>query len=73
MIHQRLKLRKDGFGGLVITHNCRNLIRTLLALVYDRMNVEDIDAGCEQHATDALRYSLSRRKTEWYVLPVYSI
>src|SRR5262249_36756054 len=56
VIHQRLALRQDGFGGLVIMRNCRNLIRTLPALVYDRTNVEDIDDSCEQHATDALRY-----------------
>jgi hypothetical protein len=72
-IHQRLALRKDGFGGLVITRNCRNLIRTLPALVYGRSNPEDIDDSCEQHATDALRYGLTRRKREFYVMPVFGI
>jgi hypothetical protein len=55
VIHQRLARKKDGYPGLVITRNCRNLIRTLPALVYDRANVEDVADSCEQHATDALR------------------
>jgi Terminase large subunit, T4likevirus-type, N-terminal len=73
VIHQRLALRNDGYGGLVIARNCRNLIRTLPALVYDRTHVEDIDDSCEQHATDALRYGLTRRKREFRLLPVYGI
>ena len=60
-IHQRLKLKADGFGGLVITRNCRNLIRTLPAMTYDRSNPEDIDPSCEEHATKALMYGLTRR------------
>jgi hypothetical protein len=62
VIHQRLVLRKDGFAGLVITRNCRNLIRTLPSLVYSRSHPEDVDDSCEQHATDALRYGLTRKK-----------
>lgn len=61
-IHQRLGFRRDGFGGLVICRSARNLIRTLPSLVYSRTNPEDIDDGCEQHAVDALRYGLTRRK-----------
>ncbi len=60
-IHQRLKLKSDGFGGLVITRNCRNLIRTLPAMVFDRQNCEDIDPSCEEHAVKALMYGLTRR------------
>ena len=61
-VHQRLALKSDGFGGLVITRNCRNLIRTLPAMVYSRTNPEDIDPGCEEHAIKALMYGLTRRQ-----------
>jgi hypothetical protein len=73
VIHQRLALKQDGYGGLVIFRNCRNLIRTLPALVYDRTHVEDVDDGCEQHAVDALRYGLTRRKVEFRLARVYGI
>jgi len=72
-IHQRLALKKDGYGGLVVFRNCRNLIRTLPAMTYDRKNPEDIDDCCEQHAVDALRYGLTRRKTEFRLMRVYGI
>jgi hypothetical protein len=61
-IHQRLALKKDGFGGLVVFRNCRNLIRTLPAMTYSRTNPEDIDPSCEEHAVKALQYGLTRRK-----------
>jgi len=32
-VHQRLALKGDGYGGLVVFRNCRNLIRTLPAMV----------------------------------------
>ena len=54
-VHQRLALKSDGFGGLVIFRNCRNLIRTLPAMTYDRKNPEDIDPDCEEHAVKALQ------------------
>jgi Terminase large subunit, T4likevirus-type, N-terminal len=62
VIHQRLKLRSDGYGGLVIFRSCRNLIRCLPAQVYSTRNPEDIDDSCEQHCIDALRYGLTRKK-----------
>ena len=72
-IHQPLKLKNDGYGGLVIFRGCRNLIRTLPAMVYSRTNPEDIDDSCEQHTVDALRYGLTRRKTEFRLMRVYGI
>jgi hypothetical protein len=65
-IHQRLALKKDGYGGLVVFRNCRNLIRTLPAMIYSHTNPEDIDDSCEQHAADALRYGLTRKR-RWFV------
>jgi hypothetical protein len=61
-VHQRLALKDDGHGGLVIFRNCRNLIRTLPAMVYDKTNSEDIDANCEEHPVKALIYGTTRRK-----------
>ena len=62
-MHQRLALKSDAFGGLVVFRNCRNLIRTLPAMTYDRTHPEDIDPACEEHAVKALQYGLTRRKT----------
>jgi hypothetical protein len=62
-IHQRLALKPDGYGGLVIFRACRNLIRTLPAMTFSRTNPEDIDPACEEHAVKALMYGLTRRKT----------
>ncbi len=44
---------------LRIFEGCVNLIRTLPALPYDRINVEDVDTHAEDHAYDALRYGLA--------------
>jgi hypothetical protein len=69
-IHSRLALKADGYGGLMITRNCRNLIRTLPSCVFSRTNPEDIDDSCEQHAVDCLRYGLTRRKMQFRLLKV---
>ena len=73
VIHQRLALKKDGYGGLLVFRDCRNLIRTLPAMTYSRTNPEDIDEGCEQHLVDALRYGLGRKKVRSWVTPVRMI
>lgn len=51
----------DGEPGLVVFETCANLIRTLPALPYDAVRVEDVDTHAEDHAYDALRYALSYR------------
>ena len=61
-LHQRLAVKRDGYGGLVIFRGARNLIRTLPALVHSKSNPEDISDACERHAVDCLRYGLTRRK-----------
>jgi hypothetical protein len=57
-------------NGLIVFNTCRNLIRTLPAMIYSRTNPEDIDDTCEQHAVDALRYGLTRRKIEFRLVKV---
>jgi Terminase large subunit, T4likevirus-type, N-terminal len=65
-IHQRLETRADRTVGLKIFKNCVNLIRTLPALTYDTANGEDVSQNCEDHAFDALRYGLTRKR-HWFV------
>ena len=60
-IHARLALRSDNHPGLVVFRRCRNLIRTVPALVYSKTNVEDISANCEDHAVESLRIGLTRK------------
>lgn len=49
----------DGKPGLLIFEACTNLARTLPALVYDKVHIEDVDTHGEDHAYDALRYMTS--------------
>jgi hypothetical protein len=72
-IHQRLALKDDGWPGLIIARDCRNLIRTLPAMTYDKSHPEDIDPACEEHAVKALMYGLTRRKTWFQEMRVYGI
>jgi Terminase large subunit, T4likevirus-type, N-terminal len=72
-IHARLALRREGSPGLKVFSTCQNLIRTLPALVYGRTNPEDVDDSCEQHATDALRYGLTRKKRFFMEMKVFGI
>lgn len=63
-IREYLKLReyKNGLSPWVhISKECKNLIRTLPALVHDDKRVEDIQDGMEDHAPDALRLGLQSR------------
>jgi hypothetical protein len=61
-IHQALAMKSDGKPGLIIFSTCKQLLRTLPAMVYSRTQPEDIDDGCERHGCDALAYGLQRRK-----------
>ena len=60
--HARLALKRDGRPGLIVFSTCRNLIRTLPAIVYSRTYPEDIDDSCEQYLVAALRYGLGRKR-----------
>ena len=71
--HQRLARKSDGYGGLVVFRNCGNLVRTLPAMVCSRSNPEDMDASCEEHAADALRYGFTRKRHWFAEMKVYGI
>jgi len=57
-VRDSLELLGDGRPGLLVFSTCAHLIRTLPALPYDDVRVEDVDTHAEDHAYDALRYGL---------------
>jgi len=61
-VHDALAMMDDGRPGLQIFSTCRNLVRTLPALPYDDVRIEDVDTDAEDHAYDALRYGLTPRR-----------
>lgn len=57
-IHYRLEFNEQGFPKMYIFNTCRDFIRTLPNIVYDKHNIEDIDTECEDHIYDETRYFL---------------
>ena len=49
-------------GKLKVFSTCKHLIRTVPALPPDHLNPEDVDTAAEDHAWDALRYGVMRRR-----------
>jgi hypothetical protein len=47
---------KDGRPLMYITEDCKNLIRTLPIMQYDRTKPEDLDTALEDHLLDVARY-----------------
>src|SRR3972149_4718132 len=60
-VHRGLAPPRGGEPGLKVFETCKNLIRTLPALVYSTKagSLEDVDTAGEDHAYDALKYLLS--------------
>lgn len=56
--HYRLTFDKEGIPQLYVFDTCTNFIRTIPALTYDSVNVEDIDSSGEDHIYDCVRYVL---------------
>lgn len=56
--HYRLAFDEVGMPMLYIFKSCRHFIRTIPALVYDDVKVEDIDTDQEDHIYDECRYVL---------------
>ncbi len=55
-LHNRLAFDEQGIPMLYIFSTCRHFIRTLPALVYSQMDVEDVDTSGEDHIYDECRY-----------------
>jgi hypothetical protein len=55
-LHNRLTFDERGIPMLYIFSTCRHFIRTVPALVYSQMDVEDVDTEGEDHIYDECRY-----------------
>jgi hypothetical protein len=65
LLHEPMAINKaTGLPGLIIFRRCRNLIRELPALTFDRAHPEDVNSECSDHAYDTCRYLLGRRRSK---------
>ena len=55
-MHYRLAFDDEGLPMMYVFKSCSQFIRTLPLLVYDAVNVEDVDSSLEDHDYDAARY-----------------
>lgn len=55
-IHYRLMFDENGYAQMYISRECKNFIRTITTLEYDKNKVEDLDTHGEDHAADEARY-----------------
>ena len=55
-VHRRLAFDSEGYPMMYVFRSCEQFIRTIPNLVYDNINVEDIDTAMEDHDYDAMRY-----------------
>ena len=60
-IHYRLMFDEAGYAQMYICNNCRNFIRTITTLEYDKHKAEDLDTSGEDHALDETRYFCQAR------------
>lgn len=60
-LHNRLAFDEDGVPMLYVFSTCKDFIRTIPALVYSQIKVEDVDTKGEDHIYDAARYFLMTR------------
>ncbi len=57
-LHYRLAFDDTGVPMLYVFKTCRDFIRTVPALVYDELDVEDVNTSGEDHIYDDTRYFL---------------
>ena len=55
-LHNRLAFDSQGIPMLYVFSTCRHFIRTVPALVYSQVDVEDVDTDGEDHIYDECRY-----------------
>lgn len=55
-LHYRLHFDENGIPMLYVFENCRDTLRTLPLLQYDKTRVEDVDTNGEDHIADEIRY-----------------
>ncbi len=56
--HNRLAFDENGYPMLQVFRTCKHFIRTIPSLVYDEVDVEDVNTDGEDHIYDACRYVL---------------
>lgn len=55
-IHYRLAFDDEGYPMMYVFETCKHFIRTIPNLVYDELDVEDVDTKQEDHIYDETRY-----------------
>jgi hypothetical protein len=60
-LHDRLAFDENGIPMMYVFSTCRHFIRTVPALVYSQVDVEDVDTEGEDHIYDATRYVCMER------------
>ena len=58
VVHQYLRHATDNPPHVYFFSTCKDTIRTIPALVHDKLKPEDVDTDGEDHAADTLRYLL---------------
>ena len=60
-MHNRFQFDSSGVPMFYVFSTCKHFIRTVPALVYSQVNVEDIDTDGEDHIYDECRYVLMEK------------
>ncbi len=60
-LHYRLRFDENGYPMMYVFNTCRDFIRTLPLLVYDKSSPEDLDTSGEDHIADETRYMCMSR------------
>ena len=55
-LHRRFRFGEDVRPYLYVFNTCKAFIRTVPALCYDELDVEDVDTKSEDHVYDETRY-----------------
>ncbi len=58
LLDEHLRVRADGLPRLLVSTECRNLIRTLPSLPRAKTNPEDVLTTAEDHLADCVRYGV---------------
>ncbi len=73
IVHQYLRWDEYSNPKLKIFKTCTNMIRTLPSLVYDPLNLQDLDTNGEDHAADDLRYFLHTLRAQKTPVPMTAV
>lgn len=60
-VHYRLQFDENGYPRMYIFSNCKDFIRTIPLMMYDKTKVEDLDTSLEDHIADEVRYMCMSR------------